>query len=255
GRGVTLSAATLATALTGSAVQAAPAALAGAISTAIISGAAVAAAGSTLTLLNLMSITKLKAGLLAAAVVVGAGTPVVVQQQTVSRLRAENQELRAHSQPSEPHFEGNQLAGLRADADELERLRKDVAELHRLRAEVAKLRREKEDEARLEAENTSLNEHLKALMARTTVPEIQFHELRIEQSVTIKAKTYGDSQSIDRLIESISTYPPFAGKLRRDQPVLLRDVQARQIDSSDPGRSFVFFTIECFFADRLIKDE
>src|SRR3989442_1661312 len=84
-RGVTLSSAALATALTGSAVQAAPAALAGAISAAVLAGAAAAAAGSTFNLLNLMSITKLKAGLLSAAVVVGAGAPVVVQQQTVSR--------------------------------------------------------------------------------------------------------------------------------------------------------------------------
>jgi hypothetical protein len=140
------------------------------------------------------------------------------------------------------------------------------------------LRREKEDAGRFEAENTKLNEHLKALMALTTVPEIQFHQLRIEQSVTaetppsrtrtnqplnaiertvmtIRAKNYGDSGSIDKLIKAISTYPPLAEKLRRDQPVLLRDVQPRQMDSSDPGRSFVFFTIECFFADRLIKDE
>jgi RNA polymerase sigma factor (sigma-70 family) len=87
-RGVSLSAATLATALTGSAVQAAPAALAGTISTAVIAGAAAAVAGSTFNLLNLMSMTKLKAGLLSAAVVVGAGTPIVVQQQSLSRLRA-----------------------------------------------------------------------------------------------------------------------------------------------------------------------
>src|SRR5437667_1458876 len=97
-RGVTLSSATLATALTGSAVQAAPAALAGTISTAVIADVATAAAGSTFSLLNLMSMTKLKAGILSAAVVVGAGTPVVVQQQSLSRLRAENQELRAQSQ-------------------------------------------------------------------------------------------------------------------------------------------------------------
>jgi len=161
-RGVTLSSAALASALTGSAVQAAPAALAGTISTAVITGAATAAAGSTFTLVNLMSMTKLKAGLLGAAVVVGAGTPVVVQQQSLSRLRAENQELRAQSQQLEPHREGNQqLAGLRADAEELERLRKDVADLHRLRAEVARLRREKEDAARLVAENGQLRASLR----------------------------------------------------------------------------------------------
>lgn len=167
GRGVTLSAATLATALTGSAVQAAPAALVGAISTAVIASAATAAAGSTFTLLNLMSVTKLKAGLLSAAVVVGAATPIVLQQRTVSRLQAESGALREQSaQVEQLRAENQQLAGLRADAEELDRLRKEVAELHRLRSEVARLRREKEHEARLQAENTRLNEHLKALMAR-----------------------------------------------------------------------------------------
>src|SRR5216117_2272325 len=78
-RGVRLSSAALAAALSGSAVQAAPAALAGAISAAVVAGSA--AAGSTFKLLNFMSITKLKAGLLGAAVVVGAGTAIVVQQQ------------------------------------------------------------------------------------------------------------------------------------------------------------------------------
>src|SRR5438093_375503 len=136
-RGVTLSSAALATALTGSAVQSAPAALAGTISTAVIAGVAAAAAGSTFNLLNLMSITKLKSGILSAAVVVGAGTPVVVQQRSLSRLRSENQELREQSQRLESFRDGNQqLAAFRVDADELERLRKEVAELHRLRAEV-----------------------------------------------------------------------------------------------------------------------
>src|SRR5437762_9341574 len=85
--GVSFSAATLATVMTGSAVQAAPAALASTISAAIVAGTA--AAGSTFNLLNLMSMTKLKAGLLSAAIVVGAGTPIVLQQQSVARLRAE----------------------------------------------------------------------------------------------------------------------------------------------------------------------
>src|SRR5205823_3311949 len=142
-RGVTLSSAALATALTGSAVQAAPAALAGAISAAVVAGSA--AASSTFNLLNFMSITKLKAGLLSAAVVVGAGTAIVVQQQSVARLRAENRGLREQSQQLEHlRSENQQLAKLRVEAEELDRLRKEVAELHRLRAEVARLRREQE---------------------------------------------------------------------------------------------------------------
>jgi len=181
GRGVTLSATTLASVLTGSAVQAAPPALAGTIAAAVVAGAAAAAAGSTFNLLNLMSMTKLKAGLLSAAVVVGAGTPVVVQQQSLSRLRAENRELREQSYQLGPFREGNQqLAGLRMDADELERLRKEVAELHRLRAEVARLRREKEDATQLAAQNTQLKEALARLAAAAEKkPEVQAPEQEV----------------------------------------------------------------------------
>src|SRR6266516_1438711 len=168
GRGVTLSAATLATTLTGSAVQEAPAELAGTISSAVIAGAAAAAAGSTFNLLNLMSMTKLKAGLLSAAIVAGAGTPIMVQQQSLIRLRAENRQLREQAQRLEPLREGKQqLAGLRADVEELNRLREEVAELHRLRAEVARLRREKEDATQLAAQNTQLKETLARLAAAT----------------------------------------------------------------------------------------
>jgi hypothetical protein len=168
-RGVSLSAATLATALTGSAVQAAPAALAGTISTAVIAGAAAAVAGSTFNLLNLMSMTKFKAGLFSAVIIAGAGTPIVIQQQSVSRLRAENRDLREQARQLEQlRPENQQLAGLRVDGEELDRLRKEVAELHRLRAEVARLRREKEDAARLKAENTRLNVHGKPLAAQET---------------------------------------------------------------------------------------
>jgi len=161
-RGVTLSSAALASALTGSAVQAAPAALAGTISTAVIAGGAAATAGSAFDFLNLMSMTKLKAGLLSAAIVVGAGTPILVQQQSVSRLRAENRYLRAQSQELERlRSDNQQLAGLRVEAEELERLRKEVSELHRLRAEVARLRRERERTAERPPMNPSnqTNQH------------------------------------------------------------------------------------------------
>ena len=159
-RGVTLPATALAAALAGNAVQAAPAALAGAISAAVVAGAA--AAGSAFSLLNLMSMTKLKAGLLGAAVVVGAGTPIVVQQRSLAKLRAENQTLLEQSQQIERlRAENQQLAGLRAAADEAERLRNEVAELHRLRAEVARLRRAGEGFGQLQGENARLNAHLK----------------------------------------------------------------------------------------------
>ncbi len=84
-----------------------------------------------------MSITKLKAGILGAAVVVGAGTPVLVQQRSLSRLRAENQELREQSrQLGQFRAENEKLEQVQAQLDEMARLQKENQELHRLRNEV-----------------------------------------------------------------------------------------------------------------------
>ncbi len=239
-RGVTLSSAALATALTGSAVQAAPVALAGTISAAVIAGAATAAAGSTVNLLNLMSITKLKAGLLGAAVVIGAGTPLVVQQQSLSHLRAENRDLRERSQQLDSLREGNQqLAGLRADSDELERLRRDVAELHRLRGEVAQLRREKEDQARLQTENTLLKEHLKALSARELQTQAALINSPVKASEVAQVAQYNQYNSVVnnlRIIEGAKDQWALENKKGVGDTVTETDLLPYLKDNTMPGK-------------------
>src|SRR5439155_6995203 len=77
-RGVGLSAAGLATALAAQAVTAAPAGLGIGISSAALAGAA-AGGGTSLTLLKLMSMTKIKAAIVAAIAVAGVATPLVMQ--------------------------------------------------------------------------------------------------------------------------------------------------------------------------------
>jgi len=71
----------------------------------------------------------------------------------------------------------------------------------------------------------------------------------------IQGKNYGDSKAIDRLVETIASHPHFKQNLRRTDPVLLRDLQPRQVDPADPNRAFQLFTIECIFSDRVFKDE
>ncbi len=84
-RGVTLSAAVLATALAGEAVKAAPTGLAASISGAAVAGAATAT-GNTLTLLKFMAATKLKTGAVAAVIVASVVIPLLVQRQAQARL-------------------------------------------------------------------------------------------------------------------------------------------------------------------------
>ena len=113
----------------------------------------------------------------------------------------------------------------------------------------------------------------------TTVPDIQFHFTRIDQALvtdlpsaaatdggkaprvtektllTIQGKNYGDSRALDKLVETIAAHPYFKARLRAVDPVLLKSLQPRQVDPTDLNKTFVHFTIECTFADRILKDE
>jgi len=119
----------------------------------------------------------------------------------------------------------------------------------------------------------------------TTVREIQFHRLKIEQNLAtelavkpvveegkadvagkpatvtekvvlfIQGKDYDDPQAIDRLVQTIAEHAYFKGNLRHTDPVLLRELQPRQVDPSDPNKTMQLFGIECSFAERIFKDE
>jgi len=141
-RGLTLSTASLATLLAGHAVVAAPTGLAVSVTSAALAGAATSAAIS-LTLLKVMTMTKLKAGVVGAIVVAGLATPLVLQQQTNRRLRSEIEVLRKQTQEIGQLREANdRLAKLKADANALAQLQKEHDEVMRLRGEVGVLKRQ-----------------------------------------------------------------------------------------------------------------
>jgi hypothetical protein len=94
-RGITLSVAALGTVLAAEAVTAAPVGLAATISTAALAAAG-AGAGTALGIMEVMTMTKLKAGIIGAIVIAGVAVPLLVQHQVEVRLRAENQFLRQH---------------------------------------------------------------------------------------------------------------------------------------------------------------
>src|ERR1019366_2718926 len=89
-RGVTLSAAALGTALTTEAVTAAPVGLAGSIAGTVLASTA-AGGGITVTLVKLMTMTKLKFGIISVIAVTGVATELVIQSQSQASLREENQ--------------------------------------------------------------------------------------------------------------------------------------------------------------------
>lgn len=71
--------------------------------------------------------------------------------------------------------------------------------------------------------------------------------------VSIMGRNYLDSRNINKLIDVMSQHAFFAGKLRAQQPILLKSLQSRQVDPLDANRTFEFFVIECYWADRELK--
>jgi len=142
-RGVALSVSVLRTALASQAVTAAPVGLAASISGAALAGAA-AGGGATLTILEIMSMTKLKVGIITAVVAAGVTIPWVMQQRTQTRLHEANESLRQQTETNSQLAEENErLSRLAARATTPAPTSNNPSlELVRLRGEVGRLRQE-----------------------------------------------------------------------------------------------------------------
>ncbi len=146
--GISRPAAALGGIIAANAVQASPAALTASILAAAGGSAVVAASTSTLMkgVLELVTITQLKLGIVGAVVALGVATPVILQQRTNARLRAENEVLRQQTAPSvvaqAPPPATNDI--------ELARVQQEHLELLRLRGEVGRLRARTQELARLQ---------------------------------------------------------------------------------------------------------
>ena len=152
GQGVCVSTATLGALITTQAVAAVPIGLSASVTAAALAGGT-AAGGITLTTLKLIVMSKLKVSAVSALVVAGVATPLVLQHQTVTRLRQENGAL--HEQARRANVlrgDNEQLSGQLSDARQGQSLSKaQLSELLRLRGEVGPLRRDSQELARLRA--------------------------------------------------------------------------------------------------------
>ncbi len=149
-RGVNLPATALAAAISGGAVQTAPAGI-GAIvaTTALTSAAAVTTlTQATITTMNWFS---LKAVAAAVGGAIAAGTVTyLVQQREVIRLNSAHQDLLAQQERWRDD-QSDASAAAQAKENEIQRLRKDASEVVRLRGEVASLRRQVNEAKRIAA--------------------------------------------------------------------------------------------------------
>jgi RNA polymerase sigma factor (sigma-70 family) len=143
-RGVTLSSAALAAALTAEALKAAPAALLAAIAPVALSGGA-ASIGAALTLVRFTTTSKVAVGVASAIVVAGVAF-TAKQYQAQGKLRDDNLALRQQTEQlmTEAESLSNQVASLtvgKAAADN------QLQELSRLRGEVGLLRKQVKEAA------------------------------------------------------------------------------------------------------------
>ncbi|MFO1502047.1 MAG: sigma-70 family RNA polymerase sigma factor [Verrucomicrobiota bacterium] len=143
-RGITLSSGALAALLASEAVNAAPVGLIVTVTSAALTTAAVGGGTATL-VLQLMSMTKLQIGIVAAITVV-LTVPLALQQRQKSQLQEETVALRSqleelHSLKRENQRLSNLLARAASPSDESAADPKQVQELMKLRGEVGVLRK------------------------------------------------------------------------------------------------------------------
>ena len=156
-RGATLTVTALASALTAEAVVAAPAGLAISVTTTALAGAATVGTGLSLTTMKVMAMTKLQVGVAGVILIAGLATPLLLQHQSLSRLREENNRLREEtqswqqqaSQMAQLAAENQRLSNLLAHAGSAQSLKPDqFGELLRLRGEATRLRANAQAEAK-----------------------------------------------------------------------------------------------------------
>ena len=71
-------------------------------------------------------------------------------------------------------------------------------------------------------------------------------------SLLLQAKNFAGPEQREKFIEKIASVPYFQQHLRKEEPVILRNHMARQVDPLDPSKTFNLFTIECIYPDRVV---
>jgi len=145
-RGVALSATALGATLATQAVTAAPVGLAISVSSAALASAA-AGGGTALTLLKIMSMTKLKVGIISAVVVAGISIPWVMQHRAQTQLRDANEALRQQAEAASRLAAENEQLSKRAALASTPAPASNNMELLKLKGEVGRLRRENTEAA------------------------------------------------------------------------------------------------------------
>jgi len=229
GRGVTSTAAALAALLASQTITAAPAGLAVNIAGTAVASAS-AGAGSTLTILKLITMTKLKIGLISALVVAGVATPLIIQHQNEVNLHDENQSLlREHEQLngeitrlSAENFRLSQLVA-QANSSSLSQ-NSGSNELLKLRAEVTRLRQQQRASSRSSAaagagDDPSMDASLKTWATRVSQLKQRIEQMpdkKIPELQLVTDKDWFDAVKSVKQLETEDDYRQAFDGLRRN---------------------------------------
>ncbi len=71
-------------------------------------------------------------------------------------------------------------------------------------------------------------------------------------TLTLDAKNHAEPAAVDQFIEAISKQSYFREHLRAVNPVVLVQRLPPQVDPLDPAKTFIRFTVECCFRDRVL---
>lgn len=147
--------------------QAVPIGLAASVTTASLAAAPAVGASVGLGAMNILGMTKLQITVVSVIVAAGVTTPLVLQHQSLNRLRHENQTL---------HRQVGEVAQLREEAERLSKLAaqsnaltgEQLSELLRLRGQVGLLRQQTNELATLRREKDQLRANLDATQRRAS---------------------------------------------------------------------------------------
>jgi RNA polymerase sigma factor (sigma-70 family) len=193
-RGITLSITALAALLGTETIHAAPAGLAAAVAGTALANAATGA-GTTITLIKFLTMTKLKYGILAALLVAATATTVVTQHQALSSARSENRSLHVENERMATQLAafGRQHSDTAGSDNSAIAQAQPSEELIRLRGEVARYRQDARTRTQIVTPSISagmdpgIEEAFKTLAARASflkerleqMPDKKIPELRL----------------------------------------------------------------------------
>lgn len=268
-RGVTLSAAALGTALATEAVTAAPAGLAAGIAAAALASAATGG-GTAVSLLKLMTMTQLKTAVICVLVVAGMGIPLVVQHQSVVKLRERGESLqRQVEQAAQLSAENERLSNLVAQANrtlpdeqqnELLRLRGQVG---MLRAQIKELEGLRKENLRLQADlDKTRSSSQQEDPATGRFREVGFSKLQDAKLLVLALMMFADDHTNQQCATNLQQLEPilqsanptvtrsnqfelvyqglFTGITNPAQTIVIREKQAWQADNGGWFKTYGF---------------